>query len=257
VPDQMSPTFRVAVGSDPNSQVVGPGVYNKVTDYHQIRVFWGAVHNGAASDKQGTPVYDKVLQIRHLYPGSGDYLDVAVKRWPAEGGEPVLLDPQRYARYREVLEQFERNDKIKQQGTPLDVLNFDPATIANLKGKQIETVEELSDVPDVAIGALGTGGRSIRDRARAFIEASAGNAPLAKMQAENDGLRADLDLLRDQMRELTQQRDDAKRDAETRRIARADEQHARDEGRPDKAEPSREAPSPQQRHPNPTPPRRS
>lgn len=228
-PDQMSPTFRVAVGTDPNTQVIGPAVHGRAADYHHIKVFWGAVHNGAASDKAGSPVYDKVLQVRYLYPGSGDYLDVAVKRWPAEGGEPVITDPERFNRYREVLEKYESKAEQKAQGTPLAVLNLDPHEIATLNGKQVETIEQLADVPDNYLGNLGMGGRTVRDRARAFMEATAGNAPLARMQAENDGLRADLDAVRNKLADMAQQQDDARRDAETRRDARTDEARAKHE----------------------------
>jgi hypothetical protein len=219
MPENMSPTFRVAVGTDPNTQVIGPAVHGRAADYHHIKVFWGAVHNGTASDKAGSPVYDKVLQVRYIYPGSGDYLDVVVKRWPADGGEPVITDPERYNRYREVLEKYEAKADQKAHGTPLAVLNLDPHEIATLNGKQVETIEQLADVPDNYLGNLGLGGRTVRDRARAFMEASAGNAPLAKMQAENDGLRADLDAMRNKVAELAKDREDAKHEAETRRDA--------------------------------------
>lgn len=230
MPEHMSPTFRVAVGADPNTQVIGPAVHGRQPDYHHIKVFWGAEHNGAASDKEGSPVYDKVLQVRYLYPGSGDYLDVVVKRWPADGGEPVITDRERWNRYREVLEKYESKADQKANGTPLAVLNLDPHEIATLNGKQIETIEQLADVPDNYLGNLGLGGRTVRDRARAYMEASAGNAPLAKMQAENDGLRADLDAMRNKVADMAKEREDAKHEAETRRDARADEARASPNG---------------------------
>jgi hypothetical protein len=245
--ENMSPTFRVAVGTDPNTQVIGPAVAGRAADYHHIKVFWGAQHNGAASDKAGSPVYDKVLQIRHIYPGSGDYLDVTVKRWPADGGEPVITDPDRYNRYREVLEKYEAKAAQKAQGTPLAVLNLDPHEIATLNGKQVETIEQLADVPDNYLGNLGMGGRTVRDRARAFIESAAGNAPLARMQAENDGLRADVDAMRAQLGDMAKLQADARRDAETRGEARVEEAKPRAAPEPVRSQPHQQHPQQQRK----------
>jgi hypothetical protein len=245
--ENMSPTFRVAVGTDPNTQVIGPAVHGRAADYHNIKVFWGSMHNGAASDKAGSPVYDKVLQVRHIYIGSNDYLDVAVKRWPADGGEPVIIDPDRYNRYREVLEKYEAKAAQKAQGTPLGVLNLDPHEIDTLKGRQIETVEQLSDVPDNYLGNLGMGGRTVRDRARAFIESAAGNAPLARMQAENDGLRADVDAMRAQLGDMAKLQADARRDAETRGEARVEEAKPRTAPEPVRSQPHQQHPQQQRK----------
>jgi hypothetical protein len=237
MPENLSPTFRVAVGTDPNTQVIGPAVHGRAADYHHIKVFWGAVHNGTASDKAGSPVYDKVLQVRYIYPGSGDYLDVAVKRWPADGGEPVITDPDRYNRYREVLEKYEAKADQKAQGTPLGGAEPRPARDRHAQrqaGRDHRAARrrarQLPRQPRAWAGApCATGrGRSWR--------ATAGNAPLARMQAENDGLRADVDAMRNKVGLATWRRTqaDAKRDAETRGEARR-------RSRPKQASPIRSA----------------
>src|SRR4051812_14558207 len=120
--DQFSPTFRVSVGTDPNSEVVGPNLTPRTPDQHFVKLGWGMAHDQTASDKAGKPIYDKTLVVRHIYPGSHDYLDVIVKQWPHGGGEPVIVDSIRLARYAELISKFEKRAKITDVGTPLSAL---------------------------------------------------------------------------------------------------------------------------------------
>lgn len=202
-----TPVMRVAVGTDPNTQVVGyqlPGSVRQA-DYKTFKLRWDAAHNGSASEAEGRPIFDKVLMLTLLYPGTSDQLDVEIKRFP-DGAKPIVTDRGRYEMFKDSIDRFEANGNASESGTPLALINLDPATIANLNGMGIKTVEQLSDVPDSALDSLKTGGRGLRDRARAFIEASAGGAPMARLQAENEGLRGDVQELKRRLDEFAEER---------------------------------------------------
>jgi len=203
--EQFSPTFRVSVGTDPNSEVVGPSLTPRQPDTHFLKIGWGSSFNQAESDKAGKPINDKTLVVRHIYPGSHDFLDVEVKRYPHGGGEPVIVDSVRLARYADLIAKFEAKAKMTDAGTPLAAMNLDPATIANLQGSQIDTVEALAEVADVNLGALGTGGRQLRERAKALFAIRDDNAPLEQLRAENNKLRDQLGTATEELAEANRE----------------------------------------------------
>lgn len=200
---QFSPTFRVSVGTDPHSEVVGPSLTPRQPDVHFIQLAWGAEFNQVASDKAGKQVFDKSLVVRHRYPGSHDYLDVIVKTWPAGGGEPVIVDNIRLSRYAELIAKFEAKAKISATGTPLSALNLDPAQIANLQAASVDTVEALAEVPDAHLDALGHGGRQLRERAKVLFAIRDDNAPLEQLRAENNALREQLGTVKESLAETS------------------------------------------------------
>jgi hypothetical protein len=199
--DHFSPTFRLQVGTDPNSEVVGPNLTPRQPDTHFVKIGAGTAHNQIASDKTGKPVYDKTLVVRHIYPGSHDYLDVVVKRYPHGGGEPIIEDNIRLSRYAEIIDRFEKKQKLTEVGTPLAALNLDPATIANLQAASVETVEALAEVPDNHLDSLGHGARALRERAKTLFAIRDDNAPLEQLRAENNTLRDQLTAVKQELKE--------------------------------------------------------
>ena len=218
----LSPVMRVAVGADPNSMLVSAGGSRaQAQDHHTIQLRWDAQHAGAASEAAGRPVYDRVLIVRLFYTGTQDTLDVELKRFPSDGGSPVVTDAKRVELYGAAVRQFEANGEALTTGTPLAVINLDPATVANLGALNIGTVEQLAEVPDSALDALRAGGRGFRERARAYLEATNGAAPLAKIAAENESLRADLAETQQQLAELVADSKAAKAAAKAAKAAAA------------------------------------
>lgn len=203
--EQFSPTFRVQVGTDPNSEVVGPSLTPRQPDTHFLKIGFGSSFDQAASDKAGKPIYDKTLVVRHIYPGSHDYLDVEVKRYPHGGGEPIIVDSLRLSRYAELIGKFEKRAKITDAGTPLAAMNLDPATIANLQGSNIDTVEALAEVPDNHLESLGNGARALRERAKTLFAIRDDAAPLEQLRAENNKLRDQLGIVKEELAEATKE----------------------------------------------------
>lgn len=179
--------MRVLVGADAMATEMGQV---GAPAYAHVQLRWDAERNGFASEQQGRPVFERVLVLRHIYPGTTDTLDVQVKRFPDEGA-PVVLDPKRYEMFRPVLERFERDGAAAASGTPLSTINLDPAQIATLQASGVQSVESLADVADAVLDRLGMGARGMRDRAVAFFAALQGNAPIAALQSENERLVAE------------------------------------------------------------------
>jgi len=203
--EQWSPAFKVTVGTDPNSEVVGPSLTPRQPDIHFVKVGWGSSFNQAESDKAGQQIHDKTLLVRHLYPGSHDYLDVEVKRFPHGGGEPIIVDSLRLSRYAELIDKFEKKSKMTDVGMPLAALNLDPATIDNLKGSGVDTVEALASVPDNYLHAIGTNGRQLRERAKAIFAIRDDAAPLEQLRAENNKLRDQLGVATEELAEANKE----------------------------------------------------
>ena len=201
--DEKTPVLRVAVGQDPN--LTGMGVPH-APDYQFIQLGFQAVHNGAESGRQGRPVFDKALMLTHIYPGSTDTLDVEVKRYPSSGGEPIVTDPVRATRFADIIAKFEERRATMEEGTPLSVLNFDPAQIKNLEASGASTVEMLAGVADSNLAKLGMGARNLRQRAIAYLDALNGGEAMAKLQSQLDGRDAEVSELRLQVRELLNDR---------------------------------------------------
>lgn len=98
---------------------------------------------------------------------------------------------------------FEAGEKEQITGTPLSVWpRISSPEVEDLKHLRIRTVEELAAVADGNLQALGAGGRSLRDEAKAWLEAAKGTAPISKMQAELSAMRETNDALRAQVEEM-------------------------------------------------------
>jgi len=100
---------------------------------------------------------------------------------------------------------FEAGAEQGVDGTPLEEWPMvTRAQVEELRFFGVRSVEQLAQMADsnaqkfMAIGAL-------REKARLYMEAAKGNAPLAKLKNENDQLRGELDALKDQMKELAKQ----------------------------------------------------
>lgn len=136
-----------------------------------------AVKNEAKTTAAGYPQFDDVEMIKITVPGDRD---------PLFEGEVREKDKTRfaarYARWKE--------SKIPSNaGFPIEEWPVLCASqIAELKSRNIFTVENICDVPDSKIFALGLHGRKLRDQAKDFILKARGEAPMLQIRAENEKL---------------------------------------------------------------------
>lgn len=78
-------------------------------------------------------------------------------------------------------------------GTPFGAWpGCNPAQAERFKSMHVRTVEDVAGMNDADMDRFGMGGRLLRDRARAFIEAKRGSAIVADAMAEKDKQIAEL-----------------------------------------------------------------
>lgn len=157
-----------------------------------------AVHQRAQSEREGRAIYENRVYVKIEAPGNKNSV---VDR------EAKPEDKVRFARRWQA---FLENAEQVQDGTPLsDWPILTPAEIAEYKAAKIHTVEALADVPDGLLHQLGTGARTRRDKAIAWLEQARSDKPLAtalqrieQQNGEMEVLRATVATLRDQVQEL-------------------------------------------------------
>lgn len=70
----------------------------------------------------------------------------------------------------------------------------------DLKKIGIHTVEQLAELPDTSLTWLGA--MALRNKAKAWLLSATTPAAAMKLQAENDGLRSDVEMLKAQIQDL-------------------------------------------------------
>ena len=139
--------------------------------------------NNFRSEQEGHPVYDDVEYVRIITPG--DTRSEVIR----------AATPQHKREYAAQYAAFKEGITLAPEGSPLEHWPpLTPAQIANFKAVGIHTVEQLAEVSDGNLANLGQGGRTIRERAKAWLEQAGGGAPLDKLIAENEKLKAEAEV---------------------------------------------------------------
>lgn len=172
-----------------------------------LRFFYDTVKNEFQSAQQSRPIFDKVLRVEVICAGSKESIPVfEITRWittgeaDEEGTVPIKerKNEQLHDRYKKQLDAFlTDSDDPDMVGTPIEAWTaIDVTLAASCKEAKIYTVEALANLPDGRLNALGMGARGLRERARAFLDASKGNAGnealagrVAALEAENERLQ--------------------------------------------------------------------
>lgn len=100
---------------------------------------------------------------------------------------------------------FKRGEELSPEGTPIEMWPaVNPSLARMLKTMNIYTVEQMAEVPDTAIGGI-MGGRSLRDRARVYLEASRNTAVSDALAQQNQRLTDEVEYSRRQNGEMAAQ----------------------------------------------------
>ena len=179
----MTPIFEIDAGTFEQSR-------EYEGDNKLFVVFYsGTKVNEQKSQEAGRPVHDDVDLVRIVVPGQRDTV-VAEATY-----EYQQRFPKQWA-------QFKANAEQVGSGTPLaEVTWLTQAQIADLRALHVRTVEQLASMPDSNAHAF-MGFQGLKQRAAAYLEAAAGNAPLIKMQAALDERDAQIAVLQDQMNQI-------------------------------------------------------
>ena len=150
-----------------------------------------AVEMPFLSRQAGRPIFEDREFVEIIIPG--------INRSTAI--EPV--NEQHIARWPDAYAAFKRGQDLPQSGTPLE--EWPPltkATVANLRALNMRTVEDLAAAPDAVLQNIGAGGHDFRRRAQAFLDRSAGGAPLEAALQRIEALELQKVVLESQVRDL-------------------------------------------------------
>lgn len=152
------------------------------------RFFIKAVEHKAESEKQGRPIFRDVEYVEIRIAGDKNNVPV------------FKVNDEHRSRWPEVYKQFKAGLEQTQEGTPLDEWSVLPRSkVEEYKALGIYTVEALADLPDSAIHRIGMDARKIMAQAKAFIEDAKDNAKVNELAAQNEALKAELDLIKAQV----------------------------------------------------------
>jgi len=178
----------------------------KADDGAALRFFYDARKNEFLSGKHGRPVYDNVLCVEVITPGSKE--SAPVIELEREFNTLAGLEPRRneakWALYGRQIDAFKRgHESADMRGTPISAWPAaDNATAATLREFKIYTVEGLAATPDSALKAFGPGGLELREQAKAFLAAADGSADTSALTAENLRLREEVERLKGELTEM-------------------------------------------------------
>ena len=157
-----------------------------------------AVYNQHASVKQGRPIFQDEDYIKIITPGS----QLAIIDAPYNSGNY----PRRFGTQ---FKAWKSGQAGVQSGTPLEsfpLLLGKPAMVAELKAINIQTVEQLRELPDLYAGQI-MGGNELKRRAAEWMDETQGAAAvMARMGQENEQLRAQMNEMQRQLAELLAQK---------------------------------------------------
>lgn len=164
-----------------------------------VKFYSKAVHQPYESQKQGRPIYLDVDFIQIFTPGN----QLNIIDTPARPEHKTRF-PQQWAMYEQ------GKGTGMEMGTPLNQWpQLSSAQAEELRGVKFYTVEQIANASDGQLQSIGMAGgmdvHVLRARARAFLDAAAGNAPTEKLAAENEELRQMLQANQAQMMAMQEQ----------------------------------------------------
>ena len=153
-----------------------------------------------ASVEAGRRVTKNINMAFVMQPGSRDCLEIVAEDWLSQiRKKSAVRAPDAYPE--SWVEQFDQKFDLWKKGIEAPVNGtaigeapfLSPAEVENLKALKIFTIEDLAAATEEALGRFGMGARSIRDKARNYIQAkSAAEVELETMREQINELKAQL-----------------------------------------------------------------
>ena len=160
-------------------------------DTAKPRFFLEPVHMAFKSNEAGRPIYEDVEFVQIITPGIAKSQPIEQvneehkKRWPRE-----------YAVFKDGLTE-------PLDGTPIEQwAGMTPSMCLMLKAMHIRTVEEFANISDAVLQDIPMGGRQLRDKAKAYVEAIDTDAPLQAAIARAEAAEAAVASLQRQFDDL-------------------------------------------------------
>jgi len=157
-----------------------------------VRFFLHPVEQAAASIKAGRKIYKDTEYVEILIPGDKHSI---IKR-PA-----FAMDKRRFA---DAYARFKAGQHQQVEGTPLSVMVWmSEARIKEYEFFNILTVEQLAQASDGSQVAQVMGFVEDKRRAQSYLDTANGQAPVSELQDQLNRRDAELELLKEQMAQMT------------------------------------------------------
>ena len=163
-----------------------PVTYGGADDALWVEFYPRQVVLGFASEQAGREVHEERVYVKIIAPGSNGK---TVTDREAHKGDQMRF-PRQWAFYQD------KNKDVSIIGTPLTECTFINRTLAeDLKSVKIVTVEQLASLDDNMLQRLGPGYRQHKAKAVAYLDHAKQQAPVAKLAAENEALKQQVESL--------------------------------------------------------------
>lgn len=167
-----------------------------------VRFFWLEQENDIKSKAEGRPIYDQIEMVEILTPGSKDKLHRKVNDFDK-------------ARFKEKYKAFTELSNNKISGTPLEQFPFiSVGDRRELEYFNVYTGEQLINMPDGNIDRLGVNGRDLIKKVSAFMQMAKDTSVVSRMTEENESLKREMALIKEQMNQILQLKQETGSDVE-------------------------------------------
>ncbi len=162
-----------------------------------IRFFHLAVEDEKASRESGLAKFRDIEMIEVLIPGDRNPIHRKVK-------------DEDKVRFKRQYDAFKESNASEIQGTHLNQFPFiSAAQRKELEYLNIFTGEQLINMPDGNIDKIGVGGRELIKKVKAFMDMAKDSAVAVAMAEENEKLRAEMALIKEQMALILKAQDES------------------------------------------------
>lgn len=179
-------------------------------DGSAIRIWRDTVKNVPQSTAHGRPLFDEVIFVEHITPGSGGSTPVfEVERIFCEEANHVPMLGTKYDAYAEQIARFKAADSEVtglMAGTPLkEWPEISRSMAASLSAQKVFTVEALANLPDTLLIICGPDGRTLRTKAAAFLASTKDGDHAGKLAVALEASEANNKRLTDDLSSLSEQ----------------------------------------------------
>lgn len=159
-----------------------------------VEFYTEAVQNNFKSKQEGRPIYEDRTFVRIQTPGD---TRTTINR-PATDQDKARF-PKSWHAFQEGLSEVT-------EGTPLAQWPAVSASqVKELQHVHVRTVDQLAALSDASIQKMGPGYQQLRQSARHWLEHAKGDADQTRLQHENDELRDEVAMLKEQLAAANEQ----------------------------------------------------
>lgn len=175
-----------------------PDPQYKTADGAALRMWRDTAQNRFLSEKLGRPIFDEVIFVEVIAPGSGNSTPVfeLERVFAPDMQHPDPLRGAKYEELKQFVDDFKKNEEggdSTLSGTPLEQWpEMNRSLVATLKAQGVFTVDALAVLPDGKLTIVGPDGRTWREKAKAYIENAKGGAYATELAAKLENLSTEL-----------------------------------------------------------------